>query len=413
MELPDHLAGQGLTLRHLVDGEWLGFARAMERVFHETTDDAELERWGALCPPERFLTVVDGTGAHVATSGSHVFQISVPGGASVGCAGVTAITVRTDHRRRGLLRAMMGQLFADALAAEEPVAALYASEATIYGRFGFGVSAPADALTVEAAALRTIDGDPGLVRFVDHDDAAEALAPILAAVRRVRAGMMDRDEGLWRHWFGAHRDKDREGEFGHRWIAVVPGRGYAVYRVKDGDWAGRRPNATLQVTELLATDPAAEASLWSFLGTVDLVSTVEFTRAPVDSALRWLVDDETMLRPVPTHPLHLRVLDVPTALTARTYRGDDTLVLDVHDAHVLANHGRWRLSTTGGEATCEPTIDDPDVTLDVRHLGSLYLGGVSALQLADADRLAASPEVADRLDRMFRAARAPLTTFDF
>ena len=189
--------------------------------------------------------------------------------------------------------------------------------------------------------------------------------------------------------------------------------GYAVYRVKDGDWAHRRPNATLQLVELLATDADAEAALWAFLGTVDLVSTVVFRRAPVDSPLRWLVADETMLRPVPTDPLYLRVLDVPTALTARTYRHDDTLVLDVVDAQVPANHGRWRLAVADGTTTCERTDDDPDVTLDVDVLGSLYLGGVSAVALADARRLDASSDVVDRLDRMFRAARAPLSTFDF
>ncbi len=413
MELPRDLEREGLALRRPVDGGWLAFARAMERVFHETTADAELERWGKICPQERFLAVTDETGGIVATSGSHVFRISVPGGASIGCAGVTAVTVRTDHRRRGLLRAMMDQLFADAIEAQEPVAALYASEARIYGRFGFGLSAPADTLTIDAAALRTVGGDPGLVQLVDHDDAPAALAPILDAVRGLRAGLLDRDDALWQHWFGAHRDKDRDGEYGPRWIAVVPGRGYAVYRVKDGDWANRRPNATLQVTELLATDRAAEAALWAFLGTVDLVTTVVFTRAPTDTPLRWLVDDETMVSPVPAFPLYLRVLDMPTALTARTYRHDDTVVLEVADEQVAANRGRWRLSVEGGSATCERTDDHPDATLDVAVLGSLYLGGVSTVTLRDAGRLIASPEVADRLDRMFRAARAPLCTVDF
>ena len=94
-------------------------------------------------------------------------------------------------------------------------------------------------------------------------------------------------------------------------------------------------------------------------------------------------------------------------------RHDDTLVLDVVDAQVPANHGRWRLAVADGTTTCERTDDDPDVTLDVDVLGSLYLGGVSAVALADARRLDASSDVVDRLDRMFRAARAPLSTFDF
>jgi GNAT superfamily N-acetyltransferase len=51
---------------------------------------------------------------------------------------VTMVTVRPTHRRRGILRELMTGDLARAKAAGYPVAALTASEATIYGRFGFG-----------------------------------------------------------------------------------------------------------------------------------------------------------------------------------------------------------------------------------------------------------------------------------
>jgi hypothetical protein len=56
-------------------------------------------------------------------------------------AGVAAVGVLPTHRRRGALTGMMAATLDDAERRGEPVAALWASEASIYGRFGFGVAA--------------------------------------------------------------------------------------------------------------------------------------------------------------------------------------------------------------------------------------------------------------------------------
>jgi predicted acetyltransferase len=64
--------------------------------------------------------------------------MSVPG-AVLPVAGVSAVSVLPSHRRRGVLRSLMRRQLADIAArGEEPIAALWASETPIYGRYGYG-----------------------------------------------------------------------------------------------------------------------------------------------------------------------------------------------------------------------------------------------------------------------------------
>lgn len=401
-----------LTLRNPRQDEFLAYGRAMEKVFLDAPSDEEIERWRPVCPLDRFLAVTDAAGEYVGTAGSFPMQISMPGADPVACAGVTAVTVRPDQRRRGIMRAMMQRLLDDATAAGEPVAALFASEGTIYGRFGFGPSAPAEAITIRRDALATVDGDPRLVELVDADHAKQLLPPIAAAHARLRGGTMQRTEAWWPLWLD--HDRDEDGPYGARWHAVVPDRGYAVFRATDGDWPRRRPEGRLKVEELMATDPESAAALWAFLASIDLVTVIEAPHRPVDDPVRFQVDNEAEVDTAPGMPLWTRLVDLPAALSSRGYEVDDRVVLEVTDDQLPANTGRWALEASPEGAACRRTDETPDVVLPTTTLATLSLGGYRATTLADAGRLPGTPEgVVRRLDRLFAVDRAPWTPFDF
>lgn len=404
-----------LTLRTIRDDEFLAFGRAMEQVFLEAPSDEEVERWRPVCPPDRFLAVTDPRGGFAGTAGSHPLTIAWPGqDEPLGCAAVTAITVRPDHRRRGVLRAMMQRLLEDAVAAGEPTAALFASEGTIYGRFGFGPAAPAHGLRMRRPAVATIDADVSLVELVDADTARAAFPDVHAAHGRLRPGLVQRSEPWWPLWLDHHRDKDADGTFGARWHALVPGRGYATFRGTDGGWADRRPTGTVRVEELIANDDDAAAALWAFLAQVDLVETIEAPYRPVDDPVRFLVANEAEVDVKAGMPLWIRLVDLPAALASRGYEVTDRLVLDVHDDQLPSNTGRWSLDVSPDGATCDPTDDAADVTLGTSLLSTLVLGGYRATTLADAGRLPGTdPAVVRRLDRLFDVPRSPWTSFDF
>ncbi len=106
---------------------------------------------------------------------------------------------------------------------------------------------------------------------------------------------------------------------------------------------------------------------------------------PVDDVVTHLLVDPRAAAGRVADNLWVRVLDVPTALAGRRYAGDLDVVLHVSDERLPQNDGRWRLRATAfGEATCERAEDPADLSLDVRELGSAFLGGVSLAALATA-----------------------------
>lgn len=394
-------------LRRVTDDEWLEYCRYWSSGFHEEPDDAAAEAWRGSLPPQRCWTATDDVG-HLASSGAMPFRISVPGGATLGCAGITIVGVRVDHRRRGILRAMMQRLHDDALANDEPVAALYASEAAIYGRFGYGLAVPMDQVTIRSRDLATIrGGDASRVRLVTRDQWLDLAPTLAAAMGRERAGMLTFPGDVW------EASLYTDDKHPHRFAAVGE-RGVVHYRTKDGPWEHRAPDATLEVRTMFAVDDEAEADLWAHLASVDLVTEVTAKHMRVDHPLRFRIADEAHVRDRSYMPMWVRLLDMPRALEARTWEVADRVVLDVADAGMPANAGTWSLET--GPDGCEVvrTEDTPDVRLGVADLASLWLGGVPPATLAAAGRLdVVTPDVVGRLRRLFAVDLAPWTPFDF
>src|SRR5690349_8119288 len=88
---------------------------------------------------DRTIAAFDGDEI-VGTDMSFAFDMTVPGGGSIAAGGVSGVTVAATHRRRGILRQMMARQLDDLAGRGEPVAVLNASEASIYGRFGYGLA---------------------------------------------------------------------------------------------------------------------------------------------------------------------------------------------------------------------------------------------------------------------------------
>jgi predicted acetyltransferase len=140
----------------------------------------------------------------------------------------------------------------------------------------------------------------------------------------------------------------------------------------------------------------------------DLVTTVVFKHVPPEQPLRWqLADFRACEVGDDTDQLWVRLLDVPRALTARGWLTDGEIVLDVDDPF-LGAHDRYLLTVRGGKADCVPTGREPDLSLDVSDLGSIYLGGTVPSTLVRAGHVRAHHRAAAALaDTLFRAERSP------
>ena len=380
-------------------------ARALDAIghyfgFQNTVEDAE--RFSSWIEVERMHAAWE-DGAIVGGAGAFTYDLSVPGGATVPSGGVTVVGVQPTHRRRGILRAMMRAQLDDIRARGEAVAWLWASEAPIYTRFGYGLASLIG--DVELARDRTAYARPiarrGTVRLLDLDEAVAAIPPIHEAAMRTRPGMFRRPRAWWETRRLADDPARRRPGHGplNRALLEVDGRpaAYALYRMASAFEYGSA-SGSINVTEALAVDDASLAEIWRYLLDMDWTAWIKGDLLPVDHPLFLLLAEPRRLRFRVNDGVWVRLVDVGAALSARAYADDEPLVLDVRDVFVPENEGRWRLA--GGVA--ERTDHEPDLSLDVGDLGSVYLGGFTWTQLRAGLRLEELRVGAvERADRVF------------
>jgi predicted acetyltransferase len=368
-----------MELRQTTAEESEAFSRTIRAAFHRELQDFEREHFARVAEPERGLAWFD-SGRLVAGTTVFTRRLSIPG-AIADCAAVTGVGVLPTHRRRGLLTELMRRQLQDIRERREPIAALWASEAGIYGRFGYGPAAGAAHLRARRPAARLAapppPGDPLLAGpAADH---VEHMRAVHEREREHRPGLLDRD-GPW--WQSRLFDPEPYRDGAQQLQAVVTEDGYALYAVKtDFTWEG--PAGEVRVRELVASTPRARARLWGFLLDQDLTTTVTWDLAPVDEPLALMVTDPRAVSAQAGDGLWVRLVDVAGALGARRYVGSPDVVLDVSDPFCPWNEGRFSVRDGG----CERTKAQPDLALDVSALGAAYLGATTLRELAAAGRV--------------------------
>jgi predicted acetyltransferase len=370
-------------------------------------DPARFGRFASM-EPERMHVVVE-DGEVVASAGAFTFELTVPGPRQVAAQGVTVVGVLPSRRRRGLLRRLVAAQLDDARSRGEPVAILWASETTIYGRFGYGI---ASEIASARADLRDLDlvpeGQPGVwSNVLEPAEAVRRIPAIYDRARRSIPGMVSRD----RAWWEKRRLAD-DPALPETMLRVVVGdaegdRAYALLRIHAG-WVQGRPQHELEVIEALGEDDGWTLEAWRFLLGVDLVRTLESELMPVDHPLFLAVHDPRALHREVRDGLWLRLVDLPAAVAARGYGTDDALVLEVADGTCPDNAGTWRLEASGGEGRAMRVDAPPDLRLDVAGLGAGYLGMPTFGRQARAGLLdEVTPGTALRADRLLAGDRAP------
>jgi predicted acetyltransferase len=314
---------------------------------------------------------------------------------------ITDVTVRTSHRRRGLLSRLMHTDLTEAHERGLTLAALTASEGGIYRRFGFGIATNHRAVELHtgpgfvlAAAL---PADAPHVEIVDAGSAAPLLRQAFSAFHGSWRGSHGRPSwyddhltGAWDFEKGAPDPAIRVAvAFGGDGAAV----GHAVYRFIP-------EKESLKVLDFVAAAASTELALWRFVASVDLVHTVTSRSFSPRSPLPWALADPRALKVTGVGDYTwLRVLDVAGALAARGFDHDGGLTLAVDDPLGL-DGGAWRLDVVGGRAVVEP-VGEAELRLTRDALGSLYFGLADARSLAAAGRIAGPADQVAALARLF------------
>lgn len=411
------------------------WVRAEQRGFHSPSPDAAtLRSHRDVSRPQRLTGVWDddpGNDMHapgdtsearaaepVATISSWTTDLTLPGGVDIDLWAISAVTVSPTHAKRGIARALLEGELRTAANAGFAVAGLTVTEATLYGRYGFGIAALAANIEIDTARVRWSGVEPaGDIRVVDVADAPALLHDVHERARRASPGDVATFPGSWRLTLGvdspddprtrarrAVRYRDESGDV----------TGVAVYRLtlESADFTKH----TLELDHLVAANDEAASALWRFAVSMPLVATVKAPLRAVDDPVRWQLGDYRAAKVSIIDHHWLRVLDARALLAARIYAAAGHLVLSIRDTAGLADarvelevDARGRAEARRVDAAAASGDDAaPELPIDVADLASLSLGGVPATTLARAGRLpGASARAIDVADRLFRASRAP------
>lgn len=392
------------------DGAPRDFYDAGELAFGEHARDDDFGHWEALFEADRAITAHDGDRI-VGTASSFGYALTVPGGV-LPAAGVTIVGVHPTHRRRGILRRMMRLQLDDLHERGEPLAILWASEGSIYQRFGYGLGTVAARVAIprERSAFRVPHVPTGSVRFVDADEGARLFPAAFDALRLDRPGFFARSAAYWREAVLRDPEHWRHGaSAAFHVVHETDGTpdGYARYRIRDS-WSDEGPSSTVIVVEKIGATPAVDLDLWRFLLDIDLMAKLEWWNLAPDDPIFLAALEPRRLGYAVGDGAWLRIVEVAPALAGRRYASDGRLVVELADEFCPWNAGRWSLTVTDGVPVVEPTTDAPDLACDTTDLAAAYLGAFSFRRLADAARVTElAPGAIGRADALFRTERAP------
>ncbi|HUO45909.1 MAG TPA: GNAT family N-acetyltransferase [Acidimicrobiia bacterium] len=375
------------------------FRSVLGRAFGWEAPEERTEAFLSVWEPERSFCAFD-EGTMVGTSGAYSLEMTTPGGV-IAVGGTTMISVLPTHRRRGVLNSMMEAHLRDVAERGEPMAALWASDSAIYGRFGYGPASLHFEVKVDPrhAAFHRLAPEPATVRLLDQGPARDAIPKIHDQIRTGRAGFFRRSDAWWEtRWFSDHSSL-RDDATSLRFGLVEDASGYIIYRQKS-HWDEGHGTGEVRVLDLMASTPEGWAGLWRLALTHDLVTNVTADLRATDDPIFDLLAARRRVVGRVSDALWVRLMDLPTALAGRRYQTDGRLVLEVLDRY-LDRKSVVELISEDGASHCQPSTADPDVSLDLEDLSACFMGRAQFRALAALGRVHGMPEATTRADLMF------------
>jgi predicted acetyltransferase len=366
--------------------------------------DSDWETWGGGWT-EGYVSVAAFDGDRcVGQAGTFQFDTLVPGGAWLPTAGLTRVGVLPTHHRRGILTGMLRQLLASERAAGRLITSLRASEAPIYGRFGYGLAGEANSVVVIPSRVRPVSGAAaGSFRLLPTDQ-MHTIIPAIYAQCAHRVGAITLDDWMWKRILD---DTVTGKEAGHVVVHTSPDGaddGYAFYTTAwiEGEFAEIGGTCTLQ--QLFAASTDAELALWSFLSEIGLSRRILCNSRPVDDAMRLVAADYRGYQVKDRWDEQwVRLLDVPAALAARSYHDRPAVTIAVSDPWFPENDGSYRIDGNGATRT----TDAPELSAPIASISAAYLGGTAWGDLLAVGKVQGSLDAARRADDLFRQYPSP------
>jgi GNAT superfamily N-acetyltransferase len=395
--------------------------------FDEVSSAPTQVRLVGLPAEHRFAADVEGADqvAYPGVYGVYPMQLAVPGPdrepRKVPCAGLTWVGVHPDHRRKGVLTAMMRHHLEETHARGVAVSALHASEPAIYGRYGYGLASLEHEVTLSRGTTLTaphLEEEAGTVTTrlatVSEPGVAQRMHDVHS--RYAEPGAVVGELGYYER-LCLQLPEDLRGK--ESWRVLFARRdgvdvGFAMFR-RQQKWEKARPAGEVSVWAVVGAT-AARLVLLRRLLDLDLIGSVAVRAIGVEDPIVLWAGGPRATTDVGTYDsLWIRLVDLPAALEQRSWAAACDVVVEVTDRTAPWNEGTWRIrADASGTATVERIDAEAEVRLGSEALGSAYLGGGNLVALHRAGLVSERRRGAvAELWRGMRADVAPGAAFMF
>ncbi|WP_435197098.1 GNAT family N-acetyltransferase [Natronomonas sp. EA1] len=376
-----------MELRPLSDDEL--FVRYIRYAFRPQDGPDLPDDWQeSMDPPIEEFGLYGADEAPVSVCSYYTFDTQLRG-VRFDVSGISTVATPPEHRRQGYVAEMLRQLV-DATRDTHPISALWPFEYPFYRKYGWAQCSTYVEWTAPPAALHAAASDgSGAFRRVEADDWALLDAVHERAVADTALGVSHTEdwwrERVFRGW--------REDPYVYVYEEDGEPRAYLSYSVLGDE------ERTLQVRTHAATEGYV-GQLLGFLANHDSqVAQVRFTTAREFDLLARVEDPRELTCEVKPGPM-VRLEDVPRTLDAIDYAADGSVTVTLSDP-LFDREDTYSLVVADGHATCEPTAEPPDATLELGAFSQLVVGHREAATLADADELDADPATVKTLGALF------------
>lgn len=319
---------------------------------------------------------------------------------------ITDVTVQASHRRRGLMKALMTLDLMEAKERGDVFAVLTATDARLYGRFGFGVTATARRLEIESGPKLQFRREPvGHSVFADPDSISDLRRALFERFHTGQFWSVGRAEHYWSSSFDWNKQ-------------TAVSRRAAVHFDEHGE-----PDATvvfaveedhILILDLLGVSSAAEIELLRLLGHGEGHEKLIWPRChDARHPLPWaLADPRVVATTREFDTVWVRILDMEKAVEMRSFDHDGSITVEVVDTLNFCND-TWRIDVEDGRAHVARTTADADVSMHVSAFSTLLSGLQGATQLAVAGLASGSPEHLERMSTLFAKVNPPVAASVF
>lgn len=381
----------------------------------------DFDNWNE--PSDRLLGAMDTkTGQIVGTGGADQYVLTVPGGNTIGMAGIMGMGTLPTHKRKGIFSSVINKLHSQAKERGDVIAGLWASQSLLYTRFGYGLSTLREDWTINTNHTKLLKQKKESIRFelVDKEKALIEIPKIYDTFRKCQNGATDRTEGYWNYilYEDDSAKYNKSGNCGFFFVLAYKDNkpsGYAIYNFnKESGVAHEDDKGTLDVQEIISTDKETNIALWHYIFGIELVEEIKINQRAPGDPLYLMLENPRKLKRETIDGLWVRIVDPIKMLEKRKYNSEGNITICIAGQNQKDIEGTYSIETDGTNTEVKKVNKKPDISMKASDLSSIYFGAVSPGEYFQAGNLEIENQNSlIELSKMFFVQQAPWCNTDF